>query len=54
MWAENGSLTADQRAAARWRQMLADYKAPPMERELRAALSEFVNERKASMPDEWY
>ena len=54
MWAENGSLTADQRAAARWRQMLADYKAPPMEHGLRAALSEFVNERKASMPDEWY
>ena len=54
MWTENGSLTADQRAAERWRQMLADYKAPPMERGLRNALSEFVDERKASMPDEWY
>ena len=54
MWTENGSLTADQRAAARWRQMLADYSEPPMERGLHSALAEFVDERKASMPDEWY
>lgn len=53
-WAENGSLTADQRASARWRQMLADYEEPPMEQGLRSLLTEFVRERKASMPDEWY
>lgn len=54
MWAENGSLTADQRAAAQWRQMLAAYREPAMERGVRSSLAEFADERKASMPDEWY
>lgn len=53
-WSENGNLTADQRATALWKQMLADYKAPPIDDEIRAALTEFVAARKASMPDEWY
>ncbi len=53
-WSENGSLTADQRATARWKQLLADYAEPPMEASVRAALTEFVAERKASMPDAWY
>ena len=53
-WSENGSLTADQRATALWKQMLADYKAPPIDDEIRAALTEFVAARKASMPDKWY
>ncbi len=54
MWIENGSLTAEQRAATRWRKMLTDYEEPPMEQGLRTALLDFVKERKASMPDEWY
>nr|WP_322864897.1 trimethylamine methyltransferase family protein [Aquicoccus sp. G2-2]MEA1112079.1 trimethylamine methyltransferase family protein [Aquicoccus sp. G2-2] len=29
-WAESGSLTADQRATARWQQMLLDYQQPEM------------------------
>ena len=53
-WSENGSPTAEQRATARWKQMLADYKAPPMDDSVRAALNEFVTGRKASMPDAWY
>jgi trimethylamine---corrinoid protein Co-methyltransferase len=53
-WAENGSPTADQRATARWKQMLADYQPPPMDNALHAALAEFVAARKASMPDAWY
>ena len=53
-WIENGSPTADKRATVRWKQMLADYQAPPMDDDVRAALTEFVAERKASMPDEWY
>ena len=53
-WAENGSMTTDQRATARWKQMLNDYKPPPMDDTVRAALTEFVAKRKASMPDEWY
>jgi len=53
-WLDNGRLTVDQRAAARWRQMLADYREPEMDAGIRDTLSAFVNERKASMPDAWY
>ena len=53
-WSENGSPTADRRATARWKQMLADYTPPPMEEDVLSALNEFVAGRKASMPDEWY
>lgn len=53
-WVENGSLTADQRATTRWKQMLSDYTAPPMDEGVRVALNEFVAARKASVPDEWY
>ncbi len=53
-WVENGALTADQRASARWRQMLEDYQHPEMKPGIRAALEAFVSERKAAMPDEWH
>lgn len=53
-WNENGSQTADQRAAARWRQMLTEYQPPEMNGSTRTALNDFVAERKAAMPDEWY
>lgn len=53
-WTENGALTSDQRATARWRQMLDDYQQPEMNPGTKAALEGFVSERKASMPDEWY
>ncbi|MGR3514328.1 MAG: trimethylamine methyltransferase family protein [Paracoccaceae bacterium] len=53
-WSENGSLRADQRAATRWKQVLANYEQPPMDDSVRSALTEFVTERKASMKDEWY
>lgn len=53
-WSENGSQTAEHRASARWKQMLAEYRAPPMEDTIHAELEAFVASRKASMPDEWY
>ncbi|WP_170415974.1 trimethylamine methyltransferase family protein [Ruegeria atlantica] len=53
-WSENGALTADQRATGRWRQMLNDYQRPKMKPDIQAALEDFVSERKARMPDEWY
>lgn len=53
-WAENGSLTADQRASVRWRQMLADYQQPEINPDIQAALEDFVSTRKAQMPDEWH
>lgn len=53
-WSENGHQTADQRAAARWRQMLTEYQPPEMPAAIRTALNDFVAGRKAAMPDEWY
>lgn len=53
-WAENGNLTTDQRATARWQQMLSDYTPPPMDDAIRSALIEFVAARKAFMQDDWY
>lgn len=53
-WEENGRLTADQRATARWRQMLAEYEAPDMPNCTRTTLNDFVADRKSAMPDEWY
>lgn len=54
LWNENGKPTADQRATACWKQMLADYSAPPMDGSVLANLNEFVIDRKNSMADEWY
>ena len=53
-WSENGALTADQRATARWHQMLNDYQQPEMEPGIQGALEDYVAERKAQMPDEWH
>ncbi|SMO73790.1 trimethylamine methyltransferase family protein [Ruegeria faecimaris] len=53
-WSENGALTSDQRATARWHQMLNDYQRPEIKPGIQAALEDFVSERKARMPDEWY
>ena len=53
-WAEKGSQTSDQRATARWQKMLAEYNQPEMSTGIRTALEDFVSERKAAMPDEWY
>ncbi|WP_417587071.1 trimethylamine methyltransferase family protein [Pararhodobacter oceanensis] len=53
-WQENGAKTADHRATALWQKMLADYQKPAMDEAIHSALTAFVAERKASMPDEWY
>ncbi|MCG7522481.1 trimethylamine methyltransferase family protein [Ruegeria sp. Ofav3-42] len=53
-WVENGALTADQRASARWRQMLEEYRQPDLNTGILSALEDFVSERKAAMPDEWH
>ena len=51
-WAEEGSLSAAQRANARWKQMLADYEAPPLDDAIDAELRDYIARRKAEMPDE--
>ena len=51
-WEEEGSLTAAQRANARWKQMLADYEPPGIDDAVDAELRDYMARRKAEMPDE--
>ena len=50
-WQEDGSLDAAQRANAIWKRMLAEYEAPPLDPAIDEALLDFIQRRKASMPD---
>ncbi|MDH3219617.1 MAG: trimethylamine methyltransferase family protein [Gammaproteobacteria bacterium] len=52
-WSETGGKDMRQRAFERWRQMLAEYVAPPLDPEIDEALLEFIARRKASMDDAW-
>ena len=51
-WADEGSLTAAQRANATWKQMLRDYETPPIDDAADEEMCEYVARRKAEMPDE--
>ncbi len=51
-WSEEGSLTAAQRANARWKELLASYEAPPIDPAADQAMLDFIARRKAEMPDE--
>lgn len=53
-WEEEGSLTAAQRANARWKQLLRDYQAPPLDDAIDEELCAYVEQRKKSMPDASY
>ena len=50
-WQEDGSLDAAQRANKIWKRTLAEYEAPPIDPGVEEALNEFIDRRKASMPD---
>jgi trimethylamine--corrinoid protein Co-methyltransferase len=50
-WQEDGSLDAAQRANTIWKRMLREYEAPPLDAGIDEALGEFIEKRKASMPD---
>jgi len=50
-WEQEGSLTAAQRANAKWKQMLADYVPPVIDPAVDSELRAFVDRRKAEMPD---
>ncbi len=53
-WSEAGSLTMEQRANARWKEMLSEYQAPPIDAAVDEALKDFVARKKQSMPDMWH
>jgi trimethylamine--corrinoid protein Co-methyltransferase len=48
-WQDSGSLTATQRANGVWKQLLAEYEAPPLDAGIREALEEYVTRRKAEI-----
>ncbi len=51
-WIGEGGLDQAQRASRLWKQMLADYQAPPIDAGVDEALREFIARRKAAMPDQ--
>ena len=53
-WEESGSEDYATRANRRWKEILRDYEAPPLDEATDAALQDFMARRKASMPDMWY
>jgi trimethylamine--corrinoid protein Co-methyltransferase len=53
-WEAEGALDMAQRANARWKSMLAEYEAPPLDPAIDEALLDYMNRRRASMPDANY
>jgi len=53
-WEEQGSKDAARRAYDRWNAMLAEYEQPPLDSARREALEDYVERRKAELPDAWY
>ena len=53
-WRDAGERTSDDRAAQLVGEVLEHYEAPPIDEAIDSALIEFVEQRKASMPDQWY
>jgi trimethylamine--corrinoid protein Co-methyltransferase len=50
-WSQEGSLTAEQRANAVWKKMLADYEDPGIDPAKDEAMLAFVTERRAQLTD---
>ncbi len=50
-WRDEGSLTAAQRANAMWKQLLAEYEAPPLDDALDEEMLAYIGRRKAEEPD---
>ena len=53
-WDEQGGIDYAQRANTRWKKLLNEYEAPPIDVATDEALLDFMARRKASMPDMWY
>ena len=53
-WDEQGGIDYAQRANARWKKLLRDYVAPPLDEGIDEALQDFMARRKGEMTDMWY
>ena len=52
-WQINGSLDTTQRANKIWKQLLAEYEAPPIDEGIKEALNEFVERTRARVARGW-
>jgi trimethylamine--corrinoid protein Co-methyltransferase len=50
-WSEEGGLDAAQRANRVWKEQLAAYEPPPLDEAIDAELRDFIDRRKAELPD---
>ena len=53
-WQDNGSMDAAQRANIRWKSMLANYEAPPIDAATDEQLLTFMAHKKEAAKDMWY
>ncbi|MBX3576400.1 MAG: trimethylamine methyltransferase family protein [Rhizobiaceae bacterium] len=53
-WEAAGSLDSATRANKRWKKVLAEYEAPPLDEGIDEGLRDFMEEKKRSMQDAWY
>ncbi len=53
-WTDNGAESAEQRANRRWKQMLHDYEAPPLDPAIDEELQDYMAAKKAAAPDLWH
>ena len=53
-WEAAGGDDAATRANRLWKQRLREYDAPPLDEGIDAALRDFIERKKANMPDAWY
>jgi trimethylamine--corrinoid protein Co-methyltransferase len=53
-WSEAGGTDTATRANRRWKKLLEDYEAPPIDEAVDEGLREFVDRKESTMPDAWY
>ena len=53
-WEEGGAKDMRVRAHERYKKMLKEYEAPPMDESKREELAAYVSKRKEELPDAWY
>lgn len=53
-WQESGSENTEQRALRRWKELLVEYQPPEIDADRLDELNDFVQRRKAELPDAWY
>ena len=53
-WQEAGQTDSATRANRRWKAALADYQPPPIDPGVHESIVDYMDRKKASMPDQWY